>query len=48
LFCRMQYVCSICRVGQNGIYVPYMYHIFGDFPAKNIVYASSIYGSGQP
>jgi len=34
------YLLLITRIGQN--------RIFGDFPAKNTVYALYIYGSGQP
>jgi len=45
-------VMVMSRVGQNRIYTPYIYtvydRIFGDFPAKNTVYTSYIYGSGQP
>jgi len=39
------------RVGKNHIHTPYMMVydcIFGDFPAKNIIYIPYTYGSGQP
>jgi hypothetical protein len=39
------------RVGQNRIYI-YIYTlydpIFGDFPAKNTVFAPNVYDSGEP
>jgi len=36
-------------VGHDHIYIHTVYdRIFGDFPAKNTVYAPYIHGSGQP